>query len=463
MVVPSAKLLRLTALVVLPLATVAGVLPAGAPLAVGLIAAFGLLVTFDAIRSAGLLDHFCVSLPETIRLSNGRAGVIAVQLGNETERGTRLRMGLGLPAELTTPSETADLQLPDGAGLATIDWPVTPQARGRHRIGAAYLEVLSPFGLWEVRRRFATRCEARVYPDLLGERQAVAAVFLNRGANGAHAQRQVGRGREFEKLREYLPGDAVDDIHWKATAKRSHPVTKVFQIERTQEVYVLVDASRLSARESVSEAHGPAAPLRSAEIPAGTETAPAETTLERCLKAALLLGAAAERQGDLFGVIAFDDQVRSFVRARNGRAHFAACRDALHALQARPVSPDFEELCSFLRLRLRRRALLIVLTSLDDPVLSENFVRGVKLIARQHLVLVIQPRPPGARPLFGNPAVETIDDVYAEFGGHLRWQNLRNLEQTLRRGGVGFRLADHGQLAAEAIRQYLDVKRRQIL
>ena len=461
--VPPGKLLRLTALVVLPLATVAGVVPASAPLAIGLIVAFLLLATFDALRSADLLDAFSVTLPETIRLANGRSGSIAVQLGNETARSARVRFGLALPVGLTTPNETADLQLPDGASLATIDWPVIPQTRGRHRIAAAHLETSSPFGLWEVRRRFETRCDARVYPALLSERRAVAALFLNRGVNGAHAQRQLGRGREFEKLREYLPGDAVDDIHWKATAKRSHPVTKVFQIERTQEVYVLIDASRLSARESGSKPASPATSDLSPETATAIETATVETTLDRCLKAALLLGAAAERQGDLFGVVALDDQVRQFVRARNGRAHFAACRDALHALQPRPVSPDFEELCSFLRLRLRRRALLIILTSLDDPVLSESFVRGVQLIARQHLVVVVQPRPSGARPLFDNPAVETIGDVYAEFGGHLRWQNLRTLGQTLRRQGVGFSLADPGQLAAEAIRQYLDVKRRQIL
>ena len=57
----------------------------------------------------------------------------------------------------------------------------------------------------------------------------------------------IGKGREFEKLREYIPGDSYDEIHWKATAKRGRPVTKVFQIERTQEVYVVIDASRLSA------------------------------------------------------------------------------------------------------------------------------------------------------------------------------------------------------------------------
>ena len=58
----------------------------------------------------------------------------------------------------------------------------------------------------------------------------------------------MGKGREFEKLREYVRGDSLNDIHWKATAKRGHPVTKEYQIERTQEVYIAIDASRMSGR-----------------------------------------------------------------------------------------------------------------------------------------------------------------------------------------------------------------------
>jgi uncharacterized protein (DUF58 family) len=79
------------------------------------------------------------------------------------------------------------------------------------------------------------RAELRVYPNLLGERRAVASIFLRRALPGVHSARQIGKGRDFEKLRDYVPGDSFDDIHWKATAKRAHPVTKVFQIERTQE------------------------------------------------------------------------------------------------------------------------------------------------------------------------------------------------------------------------------------
>src|SRR5262249_57242960 len=118
------------------------------------------------------------------------------------------------------------------------------------------------------------QAEVRVYPNLIAERKKLAALFLNRGPLGLHARRQVGKGRDFEKLREYVPGDSFDEIHWKATARRAKPITKVFQIERTQEVYVVLDASRLSSRNTKS----------------GT------SILERQITAALILGLATEQQ-----------------------------------------------------------------------------------------------------------------------------------------------------------------------
>ena len=77
------------------------------------------------------------------------------------------------------------------------------------------------------------------------------------------------------------------------------------------------------------------------------------------MTAALLLAMAAEQQADQFGLIVFSDRVLDFVRARSGQAHFDACRDRLYTVQPQDVSPDFEEVCTFIRLRLRKRALLI--------------------------------------------------------------------------------------------------------
>jgi uncharacterized protein (DUF58 family) len=346
-------------------------------------------------------------------------------------------------------------------------WPCTPVKRGSYRLQKIHLEEPSLLGFWAARGSLPIDCELRVYPNLLTERKSLAALFLRRGTFGLHAQRQLGKGRDFEKLREYVPGDSYEDIHWKATARRGHPITKVFQIERTQEVYVVVDASRLSARkESAGQRLSSIAVERGSTIdpdPQATDTVVTETALERFVTAALVLGLAAEQQGDLFGLMTFSDQVGTFLRARNGRAHYNACRDALYTLEPQPVTPDFDEIATFIRLRLRRRALLVFLTALDDPVLAESFVRNLDLLCRQHLVLVNMLKPAGAEPLFTSPDVASIDDLYRHLGGHLQWHNLRELEKVLQRRGVQFSLLDNERSSAQLVAEYLNVKRRQLL
>ena len=134
------------------------------------------------------------------------------------------------------------------------------------------------------------------------------------------------------------------------------------------------------------------------------------------------------------------------MRAKNGTAHFDACREAIYALEPAPVTPDFDELSTFLRLRLRRRALLVFLTSLDDALQAEAFTRAVERVSRQHVVIVGSLRPAGVAPLFadadGGAAVTTAEDVYQRLGGHLQWQRLRERELLLRRAGVRVALLD---------------------
>lgn len=444
MIVPRSKLLFWTAAVVLPFAALAAVFAQGALLAIGAIGLFAALILLDAVMALGSLDDISVELPQTVRLSKDRDGEIEIQIKSGGKKARALRVGLALPRQLHSPDEDLMTLLPAQNQFSRFAWPCTPLKRGSFSVQKCHLEGSSLLGFWSVRKTVPVQSEVRVYPNLLTERNAVSALFLNRGNFGAHAQRQVGKGRDFEKLREYQPGDNFDEIHWKATAKRNRPVTKVFQIERTQEIYVIIDASRLSARTVVSGASE-------------------NSYLERFITAGLILGAAAEKQGDLFGILTFSDKVQNFVRARNGKAHYSSCRDALYTLQPQTVTPDFDEICSFIRLRLRRRALLVFLTALDDPILAESFTKNMDLLCRQHLIVVNMMKAPGIEPLFSRPDVSSTDAIYQRLGGHLLWSKLRELEKVLQHRGIRFSLVENEKLSSHLITQYMGIKRRQLL
>ena len=439
MIAPRARLLVAFVVIVWPALTLASFYPATAAWAAALLSLFVVVAIADALLSRRRLRSVAVAAPELIRLAKLREDTIDLRLTNEGNAVIPLRVALALPLEFEAADEELRVDLQPGRSTVA-SFRCTPSQRGLFRLERVLAETTSHLGLWKLRGRFAVSVELRVYPDLLKERRTVAAVFLHRGTPGVRAVRRVGKGRDFEQLRDYLHGDSVDDVHWKATAKRGHPVTKVFQVERTQEVYVIIDSSRLTARMA--------------------EGVP---VLDHLINCALILCLAAGEQSDLFGLATFSDKVQSFVRARAGKAHYDLCRDALYRLESSRVTPDFGDLFTFLRLRLRRRALLVFLTALDDPALASDFAEKIELLSRQHLVLVNMIRPPQAAPLFAHGRADDVGEIYRRLGGHLVWNDLRELGKRLHHHGVSFSLVDQARLTSEVVGQYLQIKQRQLI
>ncbi len=433
--VPRPRLLLVFAVVALP---AAAVLATSVLVGSALLVLLGAVLATDAVLGSSVLRGLRAELEPLTRLALNRRGEVAIRLENPHQQALALRAGLALPRELEHEGVEVQATLPAGAVWSRILLPVLPTRRGEFALEACYLEAESPLGLWAHRRRLPAAGRLRVYPNLMAERTALAA--LSRQTVGPRQPRQLGKGREFEKLREYLPGDGYDEIDWKATARRGKPVTRVFRVERTQEVYVLIDASRLSGR-----------------------LVNGQTMLERYLTAGLILGDTAQRDGDRFGLITYSDTVHRFLRASSGAPHFGLCRDSLVSLTTQLVNPDFDELFTQVRTRLRRRAMLVFLTALDDPILAENFTRHARLLARQHLVCVNVLQPEGVRPLFtGEPPAET-DEIYDRLAAHLAWQKLNECGRTLRQEGIHFSLLPPQRFTYELIEQYRALKQRQLL
>ena len=432
MMVPGSRLLLAAALVVLPAFTLAGMAPSLAvPCAMVLAACFAAAVA-DAALGRRSLDMLHAHVPNLLRLTKDVPAKLAITLENRSPRTLSLRAALAMPEGVQTEQaiETVNLQ----PGRSAIEWRCTGSTRGDHALRALHIETSSPLGLWLARGRLAVDCDLRVYPNLRD--RATAALFLRAPNAGVRVHRQVGKGREFERLREYMPGDSYEDIHWKATARRRVPAVKLYQVEHAQEVYVVIDSSRLSAREQI---------------------------LESYVTAGLHLALAAQRQGDRFGLITFSDRPHRLVRARSGMDHFRLCREAIYNLQARRVSPDFRELFTSIQLNLRRRSLLIFFTSLDDPLLAETFEHEVPLIARRHLVLVNVMRTAGLKPLFQGEVPADLESAYGALAGQMRWNQMRQLQIALHDRGVRLAVVEPGEIKAQATAAYLDIKRRQLL
>ena len=337
-----------------------------------------------------------------------------------------------MPEGIESPDLVRDISAP--AGVSRVDWPCTGTTRGDRPIRHVHLEAASPLGLWAVRSACDASCVLRVYPNLRD--RATAAVFLKTAAPGFRLRPQVGKGREFDNLRHYLPGDSFEDIHWKATARRAFPVVKLFRVEHAQEVYAVIDSSRLCARAGI---------------------------LDSYVDAALHLALVAERQGDRFGLVTFSDRTHRFVRARSGIDHFRLCREAIYNLRAGRVSPDFREVFTSLQLNLRRRCLLVFFTSLDDALLAETFEHEIPIVSRRHLVMVNVTETAAMRPLFSGTAPADEESLYDGLAGQMLCNRMRRLQIALENRGVKLSLVQPERIKTQVTAAYLDAKRRQLL
>jgi uncharacterized protein (DUF58 family) len=432
MTVPSERLLWVAALAVLPVAAVAGMVAGAALPCTLVIAAVALLAAFDAVRGSERLATVVVRAPQFLRLTKDVPGLLKLTVENGSSKPLALRLGVAMPAGAASEELTRALVASPGASVT--DWPVTGTARGDHKLAQIHVEAQSPMGLWQVRGRRAIDCGLRVYPNLRD--RATAALFSKTANIGLRLRRQVGKGREFDNLRQYMPGDSFEDIHWKATARRGFPTVKLYQVEHAQEVYAVIDSSRLSMRPGI---------------------------LESYVEASLHLALVAERAGDRFGLVTFSDHTQSLVRARHGLDHFRLCRETIYNLKAERVSPDFRDVFSSLQLNLRRRTLLVFFTSLDDALLAETFEREVPMLARRHLVLVNVTQSPGVKPLFEETPPADLDALYGGLAGQMLWNRMRKLKIALQNRGIKLTVVDPARIKMQVTSQYLDVKRRQIL
>ena len=353
----------------------------------------------------------------------------------------------GLPAEVADHAP-ADLRpdrrvlsgVFDGEGLLHVEYTVEPPHRGAYRFGAVDIRCWRPGG-WLIRQvRIRADEAAAVYPDVLAIKRYE--LMLRRGMRimaGLRRARPPGATTAFAGLRDYLPGDEVRRISWKATARRDSPVVMEVEAERGQQAIIAIDCGRLMT------------------APAGLLS-----KLDHAVNAALLLAWVAQSQGDRVGMMTFSDGVRRFVAPQRGPAQVTQLNKVLYDVKPEYTEPDFAEAFSHLALRVSRRSLVIVLTDVLDPEASRDLVGHAIRLSRRHLVMVVAMSDPevlAAR----NAPIERVSRAYEWAAAEELLSARRASFEQLRQGGVLGLDVEAGQLSPSLVERYLELKERALL
>ena len=349
----------------------------------------------------------------------------------------------------STPQTATQIQLwPWSSEIALLRRGVWPGPR----VG---IERQSHFRIWRLRRWFDVATPLRIDANLRPGRQEILRSPVYRLLVASQQTPWTGHGREFERLREYQAGDTYSEIAWRSTARRGAPVTRLFQWEQKQEVYFVVDQSRASALTLHPAAQaGGAAP----------ETRAPQRMLDLAVETALVGATVALELGDDFGLVTYADGAKSWLRAGSGQSQFHRFRDRLLNIEPLPTTADYEALFADIRIRLRRRAYLLLLADLTERSISDSLRRGVGLVGSSHALLMTSILPAHVRPAF-SPGVDmnTDQDVYAALAGDRENQRLAALARQLRQLDVQLRYIPAKKFLRTAVEGYLESKREQRL
>ena len=372
--------------------------------------------------------------------SVGRTGEVGYRWINRSGRRVQLR------AREIRPDLLGGLQPARTVAVARRDetrerLPVQPVRRGRTREGrgggAFVIDSRGPLGLGARRGWLAAPWDVVVYPPLVSARlRASVAEARRRREPGVTPVRRLGEGRLFESLREWVAGDDVRNIDWKATARRGKVIARQYEAERRQQVLLVLDTGRLLSGEIGGVAR-----------------------LDYVVQAALELAYAAVQHDDNVGVMAFADGVQHFVAPQRGRAALRRVLDVLTVVEPTLVEPDYPGAFRYLAVRNRKRALTVLFTDVIDRFASEALVAHVATLRPRHLPLAVTLRNPeldaiaGLRPL-------GVEDAFRKAAAE---ELLRAREEALthiRRAGVLVLDVPPQRAAQAVVASYLDLKRR---
>jgi uncharacterized protein (DUF58 family) len=386
-------------------------------------AALGCGVVADALRAGSVRDLvFNRSGDATVRL--GESATVSLDVVNASDRPLRGSLrdawapSAGNVAPVTQSRQVLELAKEPRHALAIaangtqrVETVLTPTRRGDRTPDRVTIRSLGPLGLAGRQLSREVPWRLRVLPPFESRKHLPSRLARLHETDGRTPVLVRGQGSEFDSLREYVVGDDVRSIDWRATARRNDVVVRTWRPERDRHVVIVLDTSRTSAG-------------RVGDIP----------RLDSAIDAALLLAALATRAGDRVDLLGYDQQVRASVAGALPGRTLALFSDAMAVLEPSLIELDAEGLVTYLTQRVRRRSLVVLLTSIDAAAIGEGLLPQMRRLTGRHKVVVGSVADPRIAQL--SAARGDADAVFAAASAELALSTRRQVAAELGRFGV---------------------------
>ncbi len=420
-------LLVAAGVVVVVLAPSAGLSPAWAALAwTGLC----LIASGADVWAAAPLKRLTIErrLPSRARL--GEPARSSVLVTNDGARRLRGRLRDGWQPTAGAGDARADLDVPAGERRA-VTMTLTPRRRGELRSAFVAVRSAGPLGLAGRQRVIASRGALRVLPPFASRRHLPSRLARLKELDGNTSVQVRGRGTEFDSLREYVRGDDVRSIDWRATARAGTTMLRTWRPERDRHVVIVIDTGRTSA----------------SRVGDGVR-------LDAAMESALLLSALAARAGDHVHLVMFDRARRARVTGVDGSRLLPALVDAMAPVEPTLIDTDWGSVAAEVRTLTSRPSLVVLLTAQDSPEAARTFLGTLPALTERTLVLVgsamDEAVPPAPR--------RTAEDVYRDAARAHAARDVERVAAAVRRAGGEALVATADALPPAVADHYLALK-----
>lgn len=376
----------------------------------------------------------------TERFSNGDENKVELVVKSHFPFRTHLKVIDEIPVQFQRRDFVLQASLAGGEQQRLL-YHLRPVERGEYVFHDINIFIKSPLNLVVRRIKIEQEHMVKVFPSYLALRQFELMAHSNNLAEaGSRKLRKIGHSLEFEQIKEYVTGDDIRSINWKATARKGGQLmVNNFMDERSQQVYCVIDKGRVMKM-----------PFEGM------------TLLDYAINATLILSRVALIRQDKAGLITFAEQIGHFLPADRKAAQMGSILETLYNQQTKFLETDFEKLYALIRGRVTQRSLIVLFTNFESLAGLQRQLPYIRSIARNHLVLVVFFENTELRQLTEAKAND-IESVYVKTIAEKFIHEKKLIVKELQQHGIFTILTAPENLTVNTVNKYLELKAKQAI
>lgn len=370
------------------------------------------------------------------KLSNGDENDLYIHLQNLYPFTAGINVIDEIPHQFQRRDLSFELSIPKGE-KKIVHYQLRPVKRGEYSFGAVNVFASSPLKLLIRRYRFSGDAIVPVYPSYIQMRKyelmAISNMLID---SGIKKIRRIGQNKEFELIKEYVTGDDVRAINWRATARRNTLMVNHYQDERSQQVYSVIDKGRVMQM-----------PFNGLSL------------LDYAINASLVISNIAIKKSDKAGLITFQDSVSTTLQASRNNSQMISITEALYNQKTSYRESDFSSLHVHIRRKLSQRSLILLYTNFESIYGLHRQLPYLKSISNHHLLVVIFFENTEMHSLIKQPALN-LKQVYHKAIAEKFTFDKKLIVKELAKFGIQALLTPPENLTVNTINKYLELKAR---